>query len=236
MWGCCYWQKRGWDGATQSKFCPVRMYTQSKPDKFHMEFFMLGNCTKGMYFVMHCDVYQGKNAMNVNILEEIHQLPTTQKAVVNAVIKYGDTMEPDGMQCLFMDNRYQCSELVILLRNSYHVLSCGTTRKNCNGWNNNIFTLLTTKDNRDSIIRKFDPNNEPLYLQWKDNKVVNIISTLLISGIAQVKQRIGPEKHMIQCEENIKRYVDKMNNINITNYHQKNGGWFARSRTMQSAI
>jgi len=131
------------------------------------------------------------------------------------------------MRCLFMDNRYQCSELAILLRDSYQVLSCGTTRKNRNGWNNDIFTL-TTKDDRGSIIRKFDPNNELLYLQWKDNKVVNLISTLGISGITQVERRIGAEKQMIQCEENIKRYVDKMNGIDIIDYHQKIGGGFAR--------
>jgi hypothetical protein len=213
--------------ATRSKFCPVRMYNQSKPDKFRVEFFMAGNCSKGMYFVIHCDIYQGKNAMNIDIPREIHNLPTTQKAVVNAVIKTGIAMDPEGMRCLFMDNRYQCSELAILLRDSYQILSCGTTRKNRNGWNNDVFTL-TVKAERGSIIRKYDPTNELLYLQWKDNKVVNLISTLGVSGITQVQRRIGAEKHMIQCEENIVRYVDKMNGIDIIDYHQKIGGGLAR--------
>ena len=106
--------------------------------------------------------------MNVDIPREIHNLPTTQKAVVNAVIKTGIAMDPEGMRCLFMDNRYQCSELAILLRDSYQILSCGTTRKNRNGWNNDVFTL-TVKAERGSIIRKYDPNKELLYLQWKDN-------------------------------------------------------------------
>ena len=90
--------------ASWSKFCPVRQYNQSKPDKFQVEFFLLGNCTKQMYFIMHCDIYQGKNEMNVDIPRKIQHLTTTQKAVVNAVIKSGIVMDPEGQRCLFMDN------------------------------------------------------------------------------------------------------------------------------------
>ena len=63
--------------ASRSKFCPVRQYNQSKPDKFRVEFFLLGNCMKQMYFITHCDIYQGKNAMNVDIPREIQHLPTS---------------------------------------------------------------------------------------------------------------------------------------------------------------
>jgi hypothetical protein len=180
-----------------------------------------------MYFIMHCDIYQGKNEKNIDIPREIQHLPTTQKAVVNAVIKSGIAIDPEGQRCLFMDNRYQCAELAILLRDSYQISSCGTTRVNRNGWNKEIFNL-TVKDERGSILRKFDPNNELLYIQWKDNKVVNLISTLGISGISQVERRIGSEKQMVQCELNIQRYVDKMNTIDIIDYHQKIGGGVAR--------
>ena len=81
--------------ALRSKFCPVRQYNQSKPDKI----FLLGNCTTQMYFIKHCAMYQGKNVMNADIPCKIQHLPTTQKAVVtNTVIKTGIALDPEGMR------------------------------------------------------------------------------------------------------------------------------------------
>jgi hypothetical protein len=47
------------------------------------------------------------------------------------------------------------------------------------------------KDDYGTILLKFDLNNKLLYIQWKDNKVVNLILATGILGISQVKQRIG---------------------------------------------
>jgi len=50
-------------------------------------------------------VYQGKNSTNhAHITEEAWKLPTTQKAVVNAVIASGINNDPHGMQEIYMDN------------------------------------------------------------------------------------------------------------------------------------
>jgi hypothetical protein len=63
-------------------------------------------------------VYQGKNASNVGIKESCHNLPTTMKAVVNAVMKSQFSQgsnDVNGYSVLVLDNRYQCPQLAYLL-------------------------------------------------------------------------------------------------------------------------
>jgi hypothetical protein len=62
--------------------------------------------SSGMTFIYHLGVYQGKNATNALIAAEAHNLPTTQKAVVNAIVLSGIPNEPNGMREMYMDNRY----------------------------------------------------------------------------------------------------------------------------------
>jgi hypothetical protein len=49
----------------QSRLCPVQQYNKDKPNKFHVDFFILANARS--YFAIHTDVYQGKNSTNVGI-------------------------------------------------------------------------------------------------------------------------------------------------------------------------
>ena len=100
-------------------FCPVRQYNKDKPNKFRVDFFIMA-CPKS-YFIHHLDVYQGKNKANVEIAAEIRGLPTTQKAVLNAVIQTGMSRETNGARVIAMDNHYQCPELAALLRQKYNI-------------------------------------------------------------------------------------------------------------------
>ena len=106
-------------------------------------------------------------------------------------------------------------------------MSCGTTIHNRNGWDNEVFNV-TLKAERGHLLCKYDPINDLLYMQWKDNKVVNLISTLSISGVTTVERRIGAEKKMIKCKKNVIWYVDKMNAVDVVYYHQKIGGGLAK--------
>ena len=110
--------------ASRSKYNPVRQYNKDKPDKFHVNFFIMANANPRQYFIVHIDIYQGRNTANIDIDHQIKWLPTTQKAVVNAAIKLNIAMDPDGMRCIYMDkNRYQCTELALLLREKYQIYS-----------------------------------------------------------------------------------------------------------------
>ena len=71
----------------RSRYCPVRQYNKDKPDKFRVGFFVMAD-TK-YYFIYHLDVYQGANKSNIDIDASITSLPTTQKAVANAILKSG---------------------------------------------------------------------------------------------------------------------------------------------------
>jgi len=71
--------------ACRSRLCPVRQYNKDKPDKYRVDFFVLADAAT--YAVLHVDVYQGKNPRDINIHEAAKGLPTTQKAVVNAIMQ-----------------------------------------------------------------------------------------------------------------------------------------------------
>jgi hypothetical protein len=106
-----------------------RQYNKDKPNKYWVDFFILANSTS--YAILHMDVYQGKNQANINIDKQATSLPTTHKAVINAVFhtRLGNDTE-EGYQCLSMDNQYQCPELAVLLCDRCKILSTGTVRKN----------------------------------------------------------------------------------------------------------
>jgi len=103
--------------ASKSRYNPVRQYNASKPDKYRIDFFIMVNATSGMNFIYHLDVYQGKNATNAFIAEEAHNLPTTQKAVVNAIVLSG--IANDSMREIYMDNHFSALELFVLCYEKY---------------------------------------------------------------------------------------------------------------------
>ena len=70
------------------------MYNAKKPAKYCVDFFILAD---SQYFLIyHLDVYQGKNAININIHKDTRNLPTTQKAVANAILKSNIDNNTDG--------------------------------------------------------------------------------------------------------------------------------------------
>jgi len=104
----------------RSRRCPVRQYNKDKPDKYRVDFFILaGSVSRVIY---HIDVYQGRNATNVGISDEFKTLPTTMKAVLNAVsrseISEGSN-DVNGYRVVSMDNRYACPQLAYLLWHRY---------------------------------------------------------------------------------------------------------------------
>ncbi len=192
--------------ANKSKYNPVRQYNASKPDKYRIDFFVLANANSGNNFVYHLDVYQGKNQTNAFIAQEAWNLPTTQKAVVNAIISSDLANDTDGYRELYMDNRYSSPSLFILLREKYGLLSCGTIRSNRKGWNPELMNLKKSSPRGTSVL-KYDPTNKILFGQWNDNKVVSFISTLGLFGMSTIQRRVGPEKINFEIPEALKLYT-----------------------------
>jgi hypothetical protein len=87
----------------RSRLCPVRQYNKDKPNKFRVDMFATANSKS--YEVYHVDVYQGRNSQNIDIHPSIHSLPTTQKAVLNAVIAMDlHKSKNHGARHIAMDN------------------------------------------------------------------------------------------------------------------------------------
>ena len=100
--------------ASRSRYCPVRQYNKNKPDKYRVDFFIL--CDARLYFICHIDVYQGKNSKNIGIDSSVMHMPTTQKAMANALLKAQVCNDPAGYRVVFSDNRYSSIELALYMR------------------------------------------------------------------------------------------------------------------------
>ena len=88
--------------ASRSTFNPVHQYNKDQPQKFYFDFYLLCNNSPEKIFTLHCNVYQGKNADNIGIPEEITHPQATQKSVVNSIIPSKLGMDPNGICQLFM--------------------------------------------------------------------------------------------------------------------------------------
>ena len=181
----------------------------------------------GQYFIIHLDVYQGKNAANIGIPEEIHHLPTTQKAVVNAIIASGIGKDPDGMRCLYLDNRYTCAQLLVLIRDLFDILGSGTTRKNRIGWPGEQLNMTKSAERGANMV-VYDKKNGILCTQWMDNKVVQYTSTLGMSGLTSVSRRSGATIIELQVEKALQMYQKYMDGVDRGDQIREIGAGFAR--------
>ena len=127
--------------AMRSRFCPVRQYNKDKPAKYRVDFFILADSRD--YFIYHLDVYQGANQANIDIHPNIKHLPTTQKAVANAILKSGIDNDKDGCRYLFMDNRYAAPQLFALMLTNYNIRAVGTCKANRVGFESEALKLPT---------------------------------------------------------------------------------------------
>ena len=212
--------------ACRSRMCPVRQYNKDKPDKYRVDFFVLSDAHK--YFIYHLDVYQGKNDSNAYVDKRAADLPTTQKAVLNAVYKTGlDTASPLGYRHLSLDNRYQCPELAAILRDYCHIYSTGTLRKNRKGWDKELMNMMKTGE-RGEYVLCFCHTNDVIIAQWRDSKVVNVCSSVLDLGIGECSRQIGSTKKTFSCPNVVRKYQQTMFGVDKGDQIRLHGGGFAR--------
>lgn len=226
--GCYFCFDEGGCGC-RSRFCPVRQYNKDKPKKFRVDFFILA-CS-ATYAIFHIDVYQGRNATNVGVDERLHDLPTTQKATMNAVLSaFG--VEERGARHLALDNRYQCPELAALLITKCNVYSTGTCRRNRKGWNRDLFNL-TKNQNRGSYKMAADKLNRVICMQWVDSKVVNLVTSLSDTSVEEVKRQVGTINRNIPCPTAYVRYNKTMYGVDKGDQMRVHGGGFSNKAHFQ---
>ena len=209
----------------RSRYCPVRQYNKDKPQKYRVDFFIMA-ASKG-YHILHLDVYQGKNQSNIGIASHLTDLPTTQKAVVNACQHLGFHKESARMRHISMDNRYQCPQLAVLLRERFNCFSTGTARASRKGWPKDFFSEELKKQQRGSYRMVYDKQNRVVCGEWLDSKVVRFVSSLNVAKIGQVQRQLGANKVSITCPEVLKKYQEDMGSIDRNDQMRMHGGGFS---------
>jgi Transposase IS4 len=154
-------------------------------------------------------------------------MPTTQMAVLNAVLSTNMHNEVHGARHIALDNRYQCPELATTLRQRFKILSSGTCRKNRKGWNSDLMNL-DKKCPRGTYKFVVDKDNKVMCCQWVDSRVVNaVVSSILSTEISMVKRQCGSDKKEFPCPSILVRYQKNMQGIDNNDQMRAAGGGFA---------
>jgi hypothetical protein len=210
--------------AMRSRYCPVRQYNKDKPDKFRVDFFIMADAKH--YFLYHLDVYQGKNRANIDIDTTLHNLPTTQKAVANAIVKSGIANDPDGARYIFMDNRYAAPQLFGLMQTNYNIKGVGTCKANRKGFESDRLKLANNVP-RGTFKRLVDNRLGMVITRWKDNRALQVVSTIMAKGIGDVQRRVGRDKITVRCPNDIIQYQKHMGGVDRGDQHRVMGAGFA---------
>ena len=210
--------------AMRSRFCPVRQYNKDKPAKFRVDFFILADSKH--YFIYHLDVYQGKNKANVDIHPSVRHLPTTQKAVANAILKSKINNDRDGCRYLFMDNRYAAPQLFALMLTNYNIRAVGTCKANRVGFASDALQL-PKKSERGEFRRLYDKRLGMVITRWKDSKNLQTVSTVMTHGATEVQRRNGANILNVPCPNDIVLYQQNMGGVDRGDQHRVVGAGFA---------
>ena len=180
-----------------------------------------------MYFlacVITC--YLGQNKANIDIDDSLKCLPTTQKAVANAIVQSGIANDINGCRYLYMDNRYACPQLLALLLTNYNVRGVGTCRAGRKGFPKNELTL-DDKSDRGTFVRLVDKRLGMVATRWKDSKTLQVVSTVMKKGIDEVQRRTGSKLINVKCPNDIIMYQKNMGGVDRGDQHRVMGAGFA---------
>ena len=153
-------------------------------------------------------------------------MPTTQKALANALLMARVTNDPRGYRAVFTDNRYSSIELAIYLREKFKILTAGTIRKNRKGFDKDLFAMTVGNSERGDSKLYYDPSYKIAIAQWHDNKVVNVVSTLGLSGKVLINRRVGQSVVEISTERCIREYQLYMGGVDRGDQIRETGAGF----------
>ena len=208
----------------RSRFCPVRQYNKDKPAKYRVDFFILADASH--YFIYHLDVYQGKNLANIDIDPLVRHLPTTQKAVANAILKSQINNDKDGCRYIMMDNRYAAPQLLAIMLTNYNIRGVGTCKASRTGYDSERL-LLEKNQERGSFKRLVDPRLGMVITRWRDSKTLQTVSTVMKHGKSTVQRRVGSKIINVVCPNDIILYQQGMGGVDRGDQHRVVGAGFA---------
>ena len=89
-------------------------------------------------------MYQGNNTGKFYIYPRAKQLPTAMKAVITYFLASNISNDHCGLHIIFLENRYACPDLFLILSGKMDLIGGGTYRNNRIGFPGND-ELLTLK-------------------------------------------------------------------------------------------
>ena len=116
---------------------------------------------------------------------------------MNAVMQCNLHLETGKPRHLALDNRYQCAQLAVGLRERCNMMSTGTVWSNRKGWDRDQMDLKKNMP-RGTSKTLVDDANRLVATQWVDSKVVNCITTLPDLGDDEVQRRRGSDSQTLQ--------------------------------------
>ena len=170
--------------------------------------------------------YLGQNIANIDIDDSLKCLPTTQKAVANAIIQSGIANDVNGCRYLYMDNRYACPQLLALMLTNYNVRGVGTCRAGRKGFPKTELAL-DDKSDRGSFVRLVDKRLGMVATRWKDSKMLQVVSTVMKKGVDEVQRRTGSKLINVKCPNDIIMYQKNMGGVDRGDQHRVMGAGFA---------
>ena len=190
----------------------LRQYIQNKPHKWGYKFF----CRASIDGIIH-DIlmYQGQTTFTthpVQLSEEEKSMNMSAKVVLTLV----QTLKHPERKSVYADNFFTSIGLVEHLRDIYKCRYVGTARDTRTG---NPGLKSTAEMNKKKTKRgtlDYRSCKGVLALKWKDNKVVNLLSTDAgIEPMTTVKRydRDAHEKIDVPCPDVIKQYNGRMGGI-----------------------
>ena len=172
----------------------------------------------------HLGVYQGKNRANIDIHPSVQALPTTQKAVANAILKADIDNDNHGCRFLFMDNRYAAPQLFAMMQTNWNIRGVGTCKANRKGFDSEGLRL--DKPKRGDYIRLVDNRLGMVITRWKDSKILQTVSTIMEKGESIVYRQNGKDRLNVTCPNDIVQYQKYMDAVDQGDQHQVMGAGF----------
>ena len=171
------------------------------------------------------DVYQGRNKANIDINHLVKDLPTTQKAVANAILKSGINNDVDGCRYIFMDNRYAAPQLLAMMATAWNIRGVGTCKANRKGFASDKLPMNNDAE-RGSYVRLVDKRLGMVITRWKNSRILQTVSTIMKPGIKTIGRRVGSEID-VRCPSDVVEYQTYMDGVDRGDQHRVMGAGFA---------
>ena len=119
-----------------------------------------------------------------------------------------------------------CPQLAILLKAKFNILSVGTCRANRKGWPKPQLSM-TKSGPRGQYKILYDNINQVCCMQWRDTKVVNLVSTLNDACENTCERREGANRIRLPVPYDYNKYSKKMFGVDKGDQFRAHFGGFA---------